>query len=112
MMRERVPGSPGPGIVTPRDGCAPLQTHFFEALKKNKKKRPKVTNGSQSVSIWNPKGAAKLTLLWSSCEFALFLDFATTVGLFAYLWVPGALEIGPKSLQETCLKIHFSKNTK
>ena len=41
MMRERVPGSPGPGIVGARDARPPPQTHFFEALKKNKKNDPK-----------------------------------------------------------------------
>ena len=64
------------------------------------------------MPIGNPKGALKLTLLWSLCEFALFLDFATTVGPFAYFWVSGAPEIEPTSLQETCLKMHLSKKCK
>ena len=84
MMRERVPGSPGPGIVTVRDRRPPPKTHFFEALKKNKKKRPKVTNGSQSVSIWDPKWSLKLTLFCSLCQVAVFLDFATPLKPFAY----------------------------
>ena len=85
MMRERVPGSPGPGIVGARDGRPPPKTHFFEAQKKkNKKKRPKVTNGSQSVSIWDPKWSLKLTLFCSLCQVAVFLDFATPLKPFAY----------------------------
>ena len=38
MMRERVPGSPGPGIVTVRGCRPPPKTHFFEAQKKKTKK--------------------------------------------------------------------------
>ena len=64
------------------------------------------------MSILEPTWALKLTLLRSLCEFAVFLDFATTVGPFAYFWVSGALEIEPTSLQETCLKMHLSKKTK
>ena len=62
------------------------------------------------MSILDPTWALKLTLL--KCEFAVFLDFATTVGPFAYFWVSGAPEIEPTSLQETCLKMHLSKKAK
>ena len=64
------------------------------------------------MSIWDPTWTLKLTLFRSLFEFAVFLDFATTVGPFAYFWVSGAPEIEPTSLQETCLKMHLSKKAK